>query len=152
MPAFYALGTSKAGVNTANTVMWQLLAAASDRVRIQEMLLSTAVAPTTPPIWEIRRATANFGTASATIVPQPIDPSDPAAVAVLQTAWSVAPTLSTAVALRNQAHGAAVGAGFLWDFRREPLEINVSTGLQIINTAASGATLGQFSLSMIFEE
>lgn len=150
MPSF-SLATSKAGINTANSVMWQLRSSATERVRLTELGLYVAVAPTTAPTFVLIRHTT-LGTSSATLTPIPNEVSDAAPSAVLETAWSAQPTFSVSGPfLRLAALPITAGAGMIWRFP-EPISISVSSGLIIANLNASGATLGTFGLSLEYRE
>ena len=84
-----------------------------------------------------------LGTASTTVVPQAGEPGDPAATALLGTAWSVAPA-STAVPLRRMAIPANIGAGVIWTFGIGDLIIPISSSIIMMNRggAASGIMTG----------
>ena len=108
----YEVTHAKAGVNTANTIMWQLKAGSGQRVHLLELGLSIEVAPTTGPAWRLNRPTA-LGTSSATVTPQPEDPDITASTLVLDTAWSANPTLG-GTDHRRFAIPTAIGSGIVW--------------------------------------
>lgn len=149
----YAASNSKAGVNTANTIMWQLRStAATTRIRLLEVGLGIKGAPTTAPAFQLRRTTA-VGTSSTTTAGTPHDPLDSAALGTFDSAWSVNPTLDTP-AFRETVMAVTAGGQTFWTFYDEPLWIPASTtaGLAIVNTVATGATLGTFVCYMVWEE
>lgn len=149
----YEVGISKAGVNTANTVMWQLRAP-SRRTRIYEIGIFVETAPTTAPQFVLARATAG-GTSSTSTLGQPLDPGDAAATSTLDSAWSSAPTFTTSGPfIRRMSLPVTAGAGIIWTWPRQPLVITTTatTNLVIANAAASGATTGQFSCYITFDE
>ena len=141
--AVYSVGVSKAGVNTANTVMWQLKAASTLRARIREIGISISVAPSTAPLFALARSTAT-GTSSTTVLGQALDAADAAAVTTFDSAWSSAPTFSTSGPFINQfGMPVTAGSGVIWTFGYgEELVIPVSGGLCIANINASGSTTG----------
>jgi hypothetical protein len=143
---------NKAGVNTANTVMWQLKGSAARRPRLLELGVFVAVAPTAAPSFALARATA-IGTSTASLAGVPEDPADTiASTTVLDTAWSAAPTFTTAGPfIRNTGLPITAGSGVIWTFPRG-LVIPMSGGLVIANLLATGATLGLFGMYANFEE
>lgn len=141
---------SKNGVNTANTIMWQIKTAAAGRIWIYEVGLSVLVQPTTGPAWRLVRATA-VGTSSATATPQTVDPSTAAATSVLDTAWSVTPTLA-ANDHRGYATPNTIGSGIVWTWYDKPFVVAASSGLCLVNGNAVGATLGTFRVYACYDE
>jgi hypothetical protein len=148
--ARYSVTSTKAGINTANSVMWQLRAAASQRVQLLELGIAVAVAPTTNPQFRLNRSTA-IGTSTATVAPQAEDPANAAAVTLLDTTWSTPPTLA-AIDLRSFPVPASIGAGIVWTWYDQAFVIPQSGGLSIVNANATGATLGSFSIYAYFTE
>lgn len=145
----YSVTHAKAGVNTANTIMWQLKAASTERIWLVELALSIEVAPTTGPAWRLNRPTAT-GTSSATVTPQGEDPDIVTAVGVLDTAWSSNPTLGS-VDLRRYATPNSIGSGIVWTWYDRPLVIPKSGGLCLVNANASGATTGTMSIYAVYD-
>lgn len=149
--ARFEVSNNKAGVNTANTIMWQFKTAASSRARIFEIALSVSTAPTNGPSWRLVRA-ATLGTSTATIAAEEQDPGGGAATAVLDTTWSAVPTLA-AVNLRQYATPATVGSGIVWTWPdHRPLIVPLSSGMVIVNSTATGTGLGAFNVAIVFEE
>lgn len=149
----YEVGVSKAGVNTANTVMWQLRAP-SRRTRIYEIGIFVETAPTTAPQFVLARATAG-GTSTTSTLGQARDTTDAASTSTLDSAWSSAPTFSTTGPfLRRMALPVTAGSGIIWTWPDQPLVITTTatTYLVVANAAATGATLGQFSMYCCFDE
>lgn len=145
---------NKAGVNTANTIMWQLRSVAAEgTIYLRELALSVKVAPTTGPSWRLNRATA-VGTSSATVTPQTEDPTQlVAAQARLDTTWSANPTLA-GTDMREYATPNAIGSGIVWTWPDKPLPIGVgatSGGICIANGNAVGATLGTLVIYAIYD-
>lgn len=149
MPRFFVTST-KAGVNAANTSMWQLRASATAELRLVEVGMSIAVAPTTGPSWRLNRPTA-IGTSSATGTPQRRNANSSAPTALLDTAWSVNPTLA-ADDLMRYATPNAIGSGIVWSFYDMPMIVDRSTGVVVNNGNAVGTTLGSFNIYYIFDE
>jgi hypothetical protein len=148
--ARYSVTHAKAGVNTANTIMWQLRAVSPNRCELIELALSISVAPTTGPSWRLNRGTA-IGTSSATVTPQAEDPSTPAAISKLDTTWSANPTLA-GTDLRQYATPNAIGSGIVWTWYDKPFRIDTATGLCIVNGNATGTTLGTLVIYAVFDE
>lgn len=149
--ARYSVTSNKAGVNTANTIMWQLRAV-TNRAYLLELGLSVAVAPTTGPEFILNRS-ATAGTSSATVAPQLEGSLGAAATLLLDTAWSANPTLA-AVPMRRYAVPNAIGSGIVWTWYDKPLEIEpAATGhICVINGNATGATLGNLDLYAIIDQ
>lgn len=149
--ARFEVANVKAGVNTANTIMWQLRTAAGSRIRIFEIGLSVATQPTNGPSWRLVRATA-VGTSSATATADEQDPGGGASTALLDTAWSVNPTLA-ANDMRKYATTLTVGSGIVWTWPdHRPYIVPVSSGVTIVNALAAGVVLGSFNIYVVFEE
>jgi hypothetical protein len=130
--ARFEVASNKAGINTANSPMWQFKTAAASRARVFEISLSASTAPTNGPSWRLVRATA-IGTSTATVLAEEQDPGGGAATAVLDTTWSAAPTQAT-VSLRRYATPATVGSGIVWSWPdHRPLIIPLSSGLIIVS-------------------
>jgi hypothetical protein len=140
----------KAGVNTANTIMWQLRASSSGCIRLLELALSVSTAPTTGPSWRLNRPTA-IGTSSATVAPQKQDSNSVAATALLDTTWSTPLTLA-AIDLRRYTTPQTIGSGIVWTWYDQPLMIPLSMGIAIVNGNATGTTLGNFVVYAVFDE
>lgn len=148
--ARYSVTNTKAGINAANSVMWQLRAASTQRVFLLELGVFVATAPATAPQYRLNRSTA-VGTSTATVAPQSEDPGNAAAVTVLDTAATTAPTLA-ATDMRRVPLAAAVGAGIVWTWYDTPLVIPVSGALDVVNAIAAGATLGSLTMYAYFNE
>jgi hypothetical protein len=141
----YTVGASRAGINVANSVYFQVKTAAADRVHIREIGVFITAAPTTAPSLVLARSTA-LGTSSTTVLGQALDPGDPAATATFDSAWSSAPTFTTTGPfLRTIGMPVTAGSGIIWTFAYgECRVVPVSSGLCIANLNASGTTTGTF--------
>lgn len=152
MSGRYGAANSKAGVNTANTVMWQLRnTGTAERLEIVEIAVAISTAPTTAPSFYLARASA-VGTITTTLVGQPNDPGETTAQGSLDSVFSVAPTINTALRLRQLGLPVTAGSGLVWAFYDRPLIVPVSLGLCIVNANASGATLGVMTCSIAWDE
>ena len=150
----YGVSHTKAGVNTADTVMWQIRPGSNDDVFIYEIGLSIAVAPTNGPMWRLTRSTT-LGTATAQVSPVLEDPGSNTANCRLDQTWSSTPTIGAQSAftdLRRFTTTASVGNGIVWTWYDKPLVIQAGTGLSISNGVASGATLGSLQIYVRFDE
>lgn len=109
----YSIGVSKTAPASGSAAAI-LRAAAADDVQIREIGVfnSTGVASS---IGLIRTLTA--GTPSTSSLVQGGDPQRPAGTMNVDTAWSVAPTISVApLYLRKIVLPATIGAGVIWTF------------------------------------
>jgi hypothetical protein len=149
--ARFEVSHRKAGVNTANTIMWQHRTTASSRVRIYEIALAVDTVTTTGPSWRLNRTTA-VGTSTATVSPEEQDPGGGAATSLLDITWSSNPTLGSND-LRRYATPQTVGSGIVWTWPdHRPLIIPASAGMAIVNGNATGASTGFFVVTFVFEE
>ncbi|MET0418390.1 MAG: hypothetical protein ABW022_20455 [Actinoplanes sp.] len=152
MTTRYEIGLSKAGVNTANTVMWQLRAPTRRSV-LYELGIFVDSAPTTAPQFVLARATAG-GTSSTSAVGLALIPEAPAATTTLDSAWSSAPTFNTSgTMIRRCTLPVTAGSGIVWGFPDGlAITTTATTNLIIANAVASGATLGQFTVYASWRE
>lgn len=151
--ARFEVANNKAGVNTANTTMWQLKTTTATRARVFEIGISVASAPTNAPSWRLARATA-IGTSTATVTAEEEDPGGGAPITVLDTTWSANPTVS-ATNMRLYATPVTAGSGIVWtwpDHRPLIVPNAAASGLCIVNTIAAGTVLGSFNIYCVFEE
>jgi hypothetical protein len=133
--------------------MWQLRpTTAAQRIKVLEIGVGIASAPTTAPSFQLVRSTA-VGTSSTTAAGQPYDPADAAAIGTLDSAWSVAATSSGTV-MRQSGLAVTNGGQLFWTFYDMPLIMTADTtdGLLVINANASGATLGTMTCYMVWQE
>jgi hypothetical protein len=144
--AVYSAGFSVAGVNTANTVLLNLKTAASDRATLLEVGIFLSVLPTTTPDIVLARMTAVGTGAITTTANIAHDSGDAAAASTVETAWATTrPTFTTTGPFfRRGGIPLTLGNGLIWSFA-QPIRLAVSTGLVLANVAASGATLGNFT-------
>lgn len=152
MASRYEIGIAKAGVNTANTVVWQLRSP-TRRTVLYELGIFVDTAPTTAPQFVIARA-LTAGTSTTSTLGQALVPEAPAATATVDSVWSAAPTFTTAGPfIRRMTLPVTAGSGIIWTFP-EGLVVTstATTGLIIANAAATGATLGQFSIYASWDE
>src|SRR5580765_5274829 len=110
--ARFDVSNVKAGVNAANTIMWQLRTAATSRCRVFEVGLSVATAPTIGPSWRLVRA-ATLGTTPATQAAEEQDPGGGTPTALLDISWAGAPTLA-GLDMRKYATTNTIGSGIVW--------------------------------------
>jgi hypothetical protein len=148
--ARYSVTNAKAGINTANSPMWQLRGGAGQRIWLYELAVFIEVAPTAAPVIRLNRPTA-IGTSSATVTPQTEDPGNTAAVSLLDTTWTTPPTLA-GTDMRRVPLPLSVGAGIVWTWGDTPLVIPGAAGLAVVNATAAGATLGTLTMYAYFGE
>jgi hypothetical protein len=143
-------------VNAADTVMFQLRSTTTaTRLEIFQIVVGVQSAPSNAPVFYLTRASAN-GTSSTTLAGQIMDSADPAAAGTLDSAWSVAPTVTPANKIQVGPMAVTAGGGWVWTFPSDaPLRLATSTtagGLAVVNAVASGTTLGSFTCSVLWRE
>jgi hypothetical protein len=148
--ARYSVTHTKAGVNTANTIMWQFRAISPVHAELIELAVSVKVAPTTGPSWRLNRPTA-VGATFTSITPQAEDPAVAAAISRLDHTMGTLPTLA-GTDLREYATPNAIGSGIVWTWYDKPLYIPVGGSIALVNGNASGATLGTLAIYAVFDE
>ncbi len=150
--AIYRAEFSIAGVNAADGVLFNLKTAATDRAWLRQVSFFVEAAPTSPPIFGLKRMLA-VGAGGTTITPALIsDPADGAAAAGLETAWvTTRPTVTGGSAFRGQA-ALAIGNGVLFDFTARPIIVPISSGICGLMRNAAGATLGVIGGHVEWEE
>jgi hypothetical protein len=154
MAVYRATVNARAGVNTANTVYFQLKTGTTARARLREIVWTITTAPTTAPTFLIARSTA-VGTSSTTVVGTAADPAEPASSCTLDSAWSAAPTFTTTGPfLFALTLAVTIGGVFYWTSGDEMADIivPVSGGLCFAWAAGSGATLGAHTLQLSWDE
>ncbi len=154
MSGRYSAGGSRAGINTANSAMFQIRnTATTGRLYVVEIGIGVAVAPSTAPNFFISRSSA-VGTSSATLAGQANDPGETAALGTFDTTWSAAPTFSTTNFQRMGGLATTAGGMLIWTFYDAPLVCPASTsaGIVIANANASGATTGTFFAYATWDE
>lgn len=150
--ALYRAVFSIAGVNAVDAVLFNLKAASTDRAFLRRVYFGIEVAPTTAPIFGLKRMNA-VGT--GTITTASIftnDPADPAAASSVETAWATTRPTVTGGSPGRGAIPLAVGNGYLFDFSDRPIVIPASAGLCGVNLVASGATVGTFGGYLEWED
>jgi hypothetical protein len=151
--AGYRVAVNRAGVNTANTVLAELRAAAGDRLTLREVGISMAVLPTTAPRFVLARPN-NTPAGGTNTVPEKSDPADGAATAsFFTTGWTTTPTFATGGPwLEVAGLPLTLGAGFIWTFPGDGIKAALSGSLLLADLNASGATLGSFDIYFAWEE
>jgi hypothetical protein len=150
--AVYSAGFSVSGVNTANSVLAQLRAAATgSRPRLLECGIFIAVAPTTAPVIGLGR-TAGAGTTPTQVASEKADPAEATASTLVDTGWATRPVLSAAPYIRRMTLVNAIGNGVIWPFYDIDLLLALSGTIGFVDIAASGATTGTFDGYFTWEE
>jgi hypothetical protein len=150
----YGVSHTKAGVNTADTVMWMLRPGSNDDMYVYEIGLSIAVAATNAPMWRVIRA-STLGTVSTQATPVLEGPGSNTANARLDLTWSAAPTIAAQSSFadnRRYTPTNAIGNGIVWTWYDSPLYVPVGAALCIANGNAAGATLGSFNVYARIDE
>lgn len=150
--ALYSATWSIAGVNATNQVLFNLLAAASDRAFVREVGMFLEVLPTNAPQYALMRMNADGtgGTTNATAAKH--DTGDGAASALLGTAWVTLRPTVTGGAFRRTSVPLALGNGVIFDFTTRPIIVPASAGLCGVILNASGATVGTHGGYVTWEE
>ncbi len=149
----YGAGASRAGINTADSVLFQLRpTSTAQRIKVLEVVVGIAVAPSTAPSLYLTRSTA-VGTSTATLAGLPLDPADATAIGTLDSTWSANPTITAANKIQTGSLAVTAGGAWVWSFRDWPLVLAASTsaGLCVV-CSASGTTTGTFTCSMMWQE
>jgi hypothetical protein len=149
----YGVSVNRAGVNTANTVLSELRTASTSRATLRQVKISMAVLPTTAPRFALARVT-NTPVAGTAVTPIAMDLADPAALSsYFNTGQSTAPTFATAGPWIDVGGlPLTLGAGLIWTYPGQGLIVPASASLVLANLNASGATLGSFDISFLWEE
>lgn len=150
----YGTAHTKAGVNTADTVMWMLRPGAADDLYILELGLSIVTVATNAPNWRLAKATA-LGATPVQATPQLEGPGTNAATSRLDLSWATPPTAAAQSAntdLRRFVPTNAIGNGIVWTWYDQALYVPVGGGLCIVNGNAAGAGLGSFNIYARIDE
>lgn len=153
MSARYSVSLNRAGVNTANTVLAELRAAATARIFVEEIGITMAVLPSTAPRFVLARPT-NTPAGGTNNVPIAHDAADAAALSsFFLTGQTTVPTFATAGPwLQVAGLPLTLGAGLIWTFPGNGLIVPTSGSLLLANLNASGATLGSFDIYFKWRE
>jgi hypothetical protein len=145
--------TNRAGINTADSVLFQLRPTnTAQRIKLLEVVVSVYTAPSNAPQLYLTRSTA-VGTSTATLAGQALDPADAAAMGTFDSTWSAAPTITAANKIQVGGLAVTAGGAWVWTFRDWPLVLAASTSAGLcVCSNASGATLGAFTCSMLWQE
>jgi hypothetical protein len=150
--AIYHATYSIAGVNAANTPLFNLKSAAGARAKLLEAGFFIETASTNAPQYGLMRMNA-VGTGSITAASIGLsDPADGAATAALETAWVTTRPTVTGGAFRRAMVANTIGNGIIFDFRNSPILVPVSSGLCGVMLNAAGATLGVHGGYVVWEE
>lgn len=145
MPVYTISSRTTVTTGTALTPIAALRSSTANRTEIREIQLFNVTAPTTSGGVGLMRSTGQ-GTASASVTtPQPRDPSSSGDTAILETAWSAAPTVgAVGTVMKRWHHGTSIGNGIVWTYDlTSPLILpasNTATGsLVLVNLQATAA-------------
>ena len=129
--AIYSLALNST-VTTTGAAAWDIKSAATNRPAIMEVSVSLGAA--TASTYGLGRS-GNVPTQTSPVLVLAEDPGDPAGVSGCAVAWSVAPTVPTAMA-RRIGLPATIGSGVIWTFPRG-FVLAVSTSLLVWNLATN---------------
>lgn len=145
MPIYTVSGTTTAATTAAAYATFHTVA--SRRAYIREIRIFVTAA-TASSVGLIRPS--NTPVASTSIIPVAYDTNDAASTALLDTAWSTAPTIGANVFLRKSNLANVQGAYDIWTFQPQALPMGVSTFLVLWNY--SGSTGSALDVTFVYEE
>jgi len=145
-----------AGTNTANTALVNLVGGTANRLFVREVYVVNTAAITTAPLLALGKSTAR-GTQTTTATSITQDEQSVAALGLLDTAWSVAPTFTNTAANRARVRvmTTTVGQEAHWQFWDNPFTIPATSGAGLIlwNVNASGnPNNGSFAGHIVWDE
>jgi hypothetical protein len=138
MTQLYEAALQKVSGAAAGTVV-TLLSGAAARPDVREIGIFVSSAPATGPTLGLGRPAAVGVTTSGAVLGQATDVNDPAATCSLVPTWTTAPTSPT-IFMRRISLPASIGAGIIWTFDRQDLNIGPSGNLVIYQTTAVATT------------
>lgn len=145
MPIYTVSGTTPAAASGAAYATFHTVA--SRRAYLREVRIFVTAA-TASSVGLIRPS--NTPVASTSIVPVAYDTNDAAATALLDTAWSTAPTIGANVFLRKSNLANVQGAYDVWTFQPQTLPMAQSTFLVLWNYG--GGTGAALDVTFVYEE
>jgi hypothetical protein len=140
--ARYTAPFSIAGVNGADTPLFNLKAGATVPLFIEQVYFEIEVVSSNAPIYGLkkRNAVGTGAITSATI--KDLDGLGGTSAATLETAWATTRPTVTGGYIGRGAIPLVVGNGFLFDFRPNCLVVPINTDITGLMINASGATVG----------
>jgi hypothetical protein len=150
--AGYAVSLNRAGINTANSPLLELRTPSTTRARVFQVKITFAVLSTTAPRFVLARPT-NTPAGGTNNTPIPLDNADAASLcSFISTGWTTAPTFATSGPwIEVGGLPLTLGAGLIWSYPI-PMVLPVSSSLILADLNASGATLGSYDVSFIWDE
>lgn len=154
--ARYGAGVSMSGINTANTAYANLdQTGSTQRLLVRQVIVNIAVAPSTAPALYLARTSAR-GTQASTLAGLPWDENDAAALGTVDVCGTGAsqPTFTNTNIMSGGGLAVTAGGAWVWTFFDVPIIIKATAGngLAVCNANASGATLGTFKVSFMWDE
>jgi hypothetical protein len=145
MPIYTVSGTTPAAAAGATYATFHTVA--TRRAYIREVRIFTTAA-TASSVGLIRPN--NTPVASTSIVPVAYEVADAASTALLDTAWSTAPTIGTNVFLRKSNLANVQGAYDVWTFQPQALPLAVSSYLVLWNYGSGAGSA--LDVTVVYEE
>ena len=144
----YGAGTTRSGINTADTAYFNLTnAATAAGLWVMQIVIIQAVNPTTAPVFYLTKTTAR-GTQASTAAGQPIFSGSQASTGTLDVCGTGGsqPTFTAGNKIDMAALPLTVGSAWVFNFFDDPLEVPATSanGIAIANAVASGVTTGTF--------
>jgi hypothetical protein len=149
----YEVGVSSLAPAAATAYATFWTPSGTGMAKIREIGYSNSSASTTLPQLQLIRATAR-GTQTTTVTPtaaaNPQDTGYSAPASVIDTAWSVQPTL-VAIPLRMTDVAGTVGSGTIWTWSQDG-ELDVAANAGVVIQNASGGTTAIIRIYFVWSE
>ena len=152
MGATYSAEFTTAGVNAVDGVLFNLKTVGTDRARILQIGFFIETAPTTPPIFGIKRMLAVGTGAITTAVTALHSTADGVNSCLLETAWATTRPTVTGGSFTRGAVPAVIANGIVYDFTLRPIVVPLTSGVCGVMRNATGATLGVLGGWVTWEE
>jgi hypothetical protein len=141
--AYHSAEFSISGVNTANTSLLNLKATSTRSLSVMEFGVSyTVLSATAYDLGLVRMNAVGTGAITSTAGAPHVAYTGEASVGVLETVWATARPTRTGTRFRRLTLPLTIGAGVIWQFGPDGIDIPTSGGLVLEGISASGATTG----------
>jgi hypothetical protein len=149
MPTYEMTFACPGGITTAAPIC--AIRSTSRKLRVKEIRLIAASTTATRVGLAVPAAGTITPTGASSYTPNPRDPADAAATALIDTAWSslpVAPTPPKQYS-RSEDIGGTVGVGVSWVFP-DPVIVPIGAQIALFNSAAG--TNGALDVTVVYDE
>lgn len=148
MTQLYEGGTQKVTTAAAGPII-TILSGAASRPDVREIGIFMASAPATGPTIGVGRPAAVGAGAATGVLGQATDVSDPAAVTTIVTSFATTQPTAPTIPLRRMTLPAVIGAGIVWVWAPNELNIPTSGNLVVWQYSALAVT---YEVYVKFEE